>query len=161
MSVAPAGPTGTIKRTGRDGYACAHAIRETAGSAAAPAARCRNCRRGSFILNLPSRHSITSSPQAHHCAGGRTLSVEVGPRIHEPSALLEHVAALVGGFGLVVEDMGECCLDELAREVGALGRPGLERRTEAARRQIAAAHALEDLEQCHVGEALPCLGTWE
>src|SRR5262245_25271743 len=28
-------------------------MRETAGSAAAPAARCRNCRRGSFILNLP------------------------------------------------------------------------------------------------------------
>src|SRR5262245_17875713 len=32
--------------------------RDAAGSAAAPAAGCRNCRRGSFILNLPSRHSI-------------------------------------------------------------------------------------------------------
>src|SRR5215471_3996387 len=29
-------------------------MRETAGSAAALAARCRNCRRGSFILNPPS-----------------------------------------------------------------------------------------------------------
>src|SRR6516162_1417285 len=34
---------------------------DTAGSAAAPAARCRKFRRGSFILNLPSRHSISSS----------------------------------------------------------------------------------------------------
>src|SRR5689334_1159447 len=35
--------------TGRDGYACAPATRNDAGSAAAPAARCRNCLRwGSF-----------------------------------------------------------------------------------------------------------------
>src|SRR5262252_8367549 len=36
------------------------------GSATAPAARCRNWRRGSFILNLPlcSRYSITSSAPA-------------------------------------------------------------------------------------------------
>src|SRR5262245_11185702 len=34
---------------------------DTAGSAAAPAARWRNLRRGSFISNLPSHHSITSS----------------------------------------------------------------------------------------------------
>src|SRR5262245_65561949 len=36
-------------------------MRETAGSAAAAVARCRNRRRGSLILNLPSHHSITSS----------------------------------------------------------------------------------------------------
>src|SRR6476646_7470819 len=36
-------------RTGRDGYACAQAKRETAGSAAAPAASCKNLRRGSFM----------------------------------------------------------------------------------------------------------------
>src|SRR5215472_6859289 len=39
-------------------------MRETAGSAAAFAARCRKFRRGSFILNLPSHHSITSSARA-------------------------------------------------------------------------------------------------
>src|SRR5262245_54356234 len=38
---------------------CAQAKRDAAGSAAAPAARCKNLRRGSFILNLPSHHSIT------------------------------------------------------------------------------------------------------
>src|SRR4051812_28173357 len=45
---------------------CARAMRETAGSAAAPAARCRKVRRGSLILNLPltSHHSITSSARA-------------------------------------------------------------------------------------------------
>src|SRR5262249_41672886 len=47
----------------------AQAKRDTAGSAAAPAARCRNFRRGSFILNLPSHHSITSSARASNCAG--------------------------------------------------------------------------------------------
>ena len=36
-------------------------IRDTAGGAAAPAVRCKNLRRGSFIFNLPSHHSITSS----------------------------------------------------------------------------------------------------
>src|ERR1700688_1175493 len=36
-------------RTGRDGYVCACARRDSVGSAAAPAAKCRNLRRGSFI----------------------------------------------------------------------------------------------------------------
>src|SRR5262245_4013461 len=63
MSGAPAGPVGAMMRTGREGYACAPAIRESTGSAAAPAARCRRLLRGSFILHLPfaSHHSITSS----------------------------------------------------------------------------------------------------
>src|SRR5262249_6624631 len=37
------------------------AMRDTAGSAAAPAARCRKFRRERFLLKLPSPHSITSS----------------------------------------------------------------------------------------------------
>src|SRR5262245_34008388 len=47
-------------------------MRETAGSAAAPAARCRTCLRwGSFILHLPlaSHHSITSSAGARNLSG--------------------------------------------------------------------------------------------
>src|SRR5262245_59919239 len=50
----------------------ARATRDTAGSAAAPAARCRNCLRwGSFILNRPlgSHHSITSSARASSVGG--------------------------------------------------------------------------------------------
>src|SRR5262245_47004747 len=49
MSGEPPAADVTIKRTGRVGYACAPATRERAGTAAAPAARCRNLRRGSFI----------------------------------------------------------------------------------------------------------------
>src|SRR5882672_5933025 len=41
-------------RTDRLGYACALAMRGRADSAAAPAARCRKFRRGSFIWHLPS-----------------------------------------------------------------------------------------------------------
>src|SRR5215468_5451838 len=47
-------------------------MRDMAGSAAAPAARCRNFRRGSFILNLPSHHSITSSARARRVIGNPT-----------------------------------------------------------------------------------------
>src|SRR5262252_5164022 len=39
-------------------------MRDMAGSAAAPAARWRKFRRGSFTLNLPSHYSITSSARA-------------------------------------------------------------------------------------------------
>ena len=44
---------------------------EIVGSAAAPAARCRKFRRGSFILHLPiaSHHSITSSARASNRGG--------------------------------------------------------------------------------------------
>jgi hypothetical protein len=46
------------------------AMRDAAGSAAAPAARCRNrLRWGSFILNLPSHYSITSSARASSVGG--------------------------------------------------------------------------------------------
>src|SRR5262245_60656763 len=44
-------------------------MRDTAGSAAAPAARCRNCRRESFIFEPPSHHSITSSAIASSPGG--------------------------------------------------------------------------------------------
>ena len=36
-------------------------MRDTAGSAAAPAARCRNCRRGSFIVALSVSRSLHST----------------------------------------------------------------------------------------------------
>src|SRR5262245_42987940 len=44
----------------RVGWACAQAMRETAGSAAAPAARCRNCLRwGSFMASLSERRDAS------------------------------------------------------------------------------------------------------
>ena len=61
----------------RAGKLCALATRETAGSAVAPAVRCKNVRRGSFILNLPlaSRHSITVGAGKGVTAGMMRLRV--------------------------------------------------------------------------------------
>src|SRR5262249_220976 len=61
MSVAPAEPKGTTSRTGRDGYACAHAKPQTHGSGAAPAARCRNWLGGGSFFGglLPDRLCCT------------------------------------------------------------------------------------------------------
>src|SRR6266481_976950 len=50
-------------------------MRDTVGSAAATTARCRKFRRGSFILNLPSHHSITSSAIASRFGGTSRPSV--------------------------------------------------------------------------------------
>src|ERR1043166_822908 len=57
-SLAPPAANGTLKATGRGGKACALAICETAGSAAAPAARRRNFRRDGFIPVSPRRVAI-------------------------------------------------------------------------------------------------------
>src|SRR6516162_7167203 len=62
-------------------------MRDTAGSAAAPAARCRNCRRGSFILNLPLALHITRSPRRRGRVTLAALSKEFGgkqPKRHDP-----------------------------------------------------------------------------
>src|SRR5262245_49136740 len=55
-------------------------MRDRADSAAAPAARWRNCRRGSFILHLPlaSHHSITSLAWAISIGGTVRPSVFLG-----------------------------------------------------------------------------------
>src|SRR5262249_22199729 len=59
MSLTPPGANGTTMRTGRVGYACAQAMRDAAGSAAAPAARCRKVRRGSFMASLSERRDAS------------------------------------------------------------------------------------------------------
>src|SRR5262249_24618088 len=76
-------------------------MRETAGSAAAPATRCRNCRRGSFIFEPPSRFTSFGHPSAR-------LSIAISPNrtlwnIHRQSASLvldvgcfDHLAPLLG-----------------------------------------------------------------
>src|SRR5262245_14297718 len=52
-SVVPAGANGTTMRTGRDGYACAQAKRETAGRAITPpAARVKKVLREGFMALL-------------------------------------------------------------------------------------------------------------
>src|SRR5262245_9743119 len=90
MSVGPPGAYGTITRTGRAGYDCARALRENADSAAVPAARCRNCLRGSFILHLPlaSHHSITSSARKSVAVGTLRPSAVAVLRFRTVSNLL-------------------------------------------------------------------------
>src|SRR5262249_29120106 len=63
--VAPPAGNGTIMVTGRDGYTCALATRDAAGTAVAPAASCKNCLRVSFI-------AVTSTRAASfdHLVGG-------------------------------------------------------------------------------------------
>src|SRR5262252_6729220 len=79
MSVALPAVKPTMMRTGLDRRSCARAIRDTDGSAAAPAARCRKFRRGSFTSNLPlasfdhlvgdSEHSVLGRRGARHTNG--------------------------------------------------------------------------------------------
>src|SRR5262245_58427588 len=59
MSLGPPAAKETIQCTGRDGYTSAHATCDTAGSAAAPTARCRNCLRGSFMASLSERRDAS------------------------------------------------------------------------------------------------------
>src|SRR5262249_15936591 len=73
-------------------------MRETAGSAAAPAARCKNVRRGSFILNLPSRHSITSSARASTLAGTSRPSAFAVLRLITVSYLVGACTGRSAGF---------------------------------------------------------------
>src|SRR5262245_31712285 len=96
VSVAwPAG-NGTIIRTGRDGYACAHAIRDTAGSAATPAPSCRKLLRGSFILNLPSLQSITRRQERDGVLSGVKPFV-CAPTIDWSKKLLVRITSPLGG----------------------------------------------------------------
>src|SRR5215467_10266776 len=54
-------------RTGRVGYACACAICGKAGSATAPAARCRNCLRWENFMFCPPRHGLDGNSQRMQC----------------------------------------------------------------------------------------------
>src|SRR5262245_47944814 len=80
MSVALPAVKPTMIRTGLDGRSCARAIRDTAESAAAPAARCRKFRRGSFITSL-SEMPVTR----------RSFRLDAGE--------LDHLAPLLGLIG--------------------------------------------------------------
>src|SRR5262245_9682804 len=92
-------------------------MRETAGSAAAPAARCRKFRRGSFILNLPlcSHHSITSSASS---VGGRDQAIR---KLLTKSA--PHVGQSPLACGLVASIIGcPCTLHALPDSIDRLRR---------------------------------------
>src|SRR5215475_10584064 len=82
-------------RVALDGFARQRCAIE---SAEAPAARCRNCRRGSFILNLPSHHSITSSARASRFGGTSMPSARAVDRLMTSSNLLDCTTGKSSGF---------------------------------------------------------------
>src|SRR5262249_8243417 len=108
----------------RVGYACADAIRDTAVSAAAPAARCKNCRRGSFILNPPSPftsfdHLVGAGEQRRrHLQAERPSPLEVDYKL----GLCRRRAWKVGGL-LSLEDAIDIAggPPELVDEVRSIG----------------------------------------
>src|SRR5262245_36309481 len=108
MSIWPPGGNGTIMRTGRDGKVCSHAIRDTAGSAAAPAARCRNCRRGSFIFEPPSQFTSLDHLVGEQLDRVRHLNAERPRRLHVDDEL--ELAGLqnrqVGGLRALEDSTG-------------------------------------------------------
>src|SRR5262245_60660320 len=76
-------------------------MRDTAGSAAAPAARCRNCLRGSFIES--SLHSGDDP-----CPASLRLDVR-GP---------DHLAPLLGLFGDELAEVGRRACKRPASQIG-------------------------------------------
>jgi hypothetical protein len=92
-------------------------MRGTAGSTAAPAARCRKARRGSFSLNLPfaSHHSITSSVRASSIGGLSSPSVFAVREYAERAAFLADPAAVShGGSFPGGPDHGAACTSSLS-----------------------------------------------
>src|SRR5262245_43958270 len=67
------------------------------------------------------------------------LPAELRPRLHQPAALVEQVAAAVGGLNRIRDRVRECSLANLARERRALAGPIAERRTEAMSREVGTA----------------------
>src|SRR5215471_3894439 len=88
MSLTPPGANGTTMRTGRVGYACAQAMRDAAGSAAAPAARCRKVRRGSFMASLSERRDASFRLDVGRPDHPRPLG---GIRLDDDSKLLRRI----------------------------------------------------------------------
>src|SRR5262245_34793649 len=90
-----------------------------AGNAAAPAARCRNSRRGSFIFEPPSsRHSITSSAATRNAyvfvserggpispIGFHRLIQRVGEAAKMPFPIHPHMLRHACGFKLANENI--------------------------------------------------------
>src|SRR5262245_9363917 len=95
-------------------------------------------------------HCRLRCSQRDHRGSRCGLGAELRPCRHQSAALLEQVATQISLLGLVVEDMGERRLDELAREIGALACPGLKSGPESVDGAVA---PLDLLGQCAFAEA--------
>src|SRR5215468_9752514 len=109
-------------------------MRDTAGSAAAPAARCKNCRRGSFIA--PSLHFGRRS-------ASRTLRLDVG----RP----DHLAPLLSLFG---DELAEIGGRTRKRDAPKVCEPRLQPGIDEARIDLFV-ELVNDLDGCVLGNATP------
>src|SRR5262245_9112595 len=110
MSLPPVAGAVTMIRTGRVGYVCAQARRDTAGSAAAPAARCRKFRRGSFIVEPPFTsfdHLVGAGEQrGRHGEAEQSRGFEINYQL-EPRRLLNGKIGRLGALEDFV-DISRC-----------------------------------------------------
>src|SRR6266404_1897719 len=97
----------------------------------------------------------------HDPTGGWQGRAELRPSLGERAALLEQVAAAIGGFDLVADGVSERHLGDLGRETRTLGRPVAEGASEAMHRELALAHASQRHRHRHVAERLVGLAAGE
>src|SRR5215470_3145337 len=104
------------------------------------------CRRPGIGLGTLTAASamLPRAADRHHLCGlalsGRWRGAEPRPSLHQLPALLEQIAAPVGGLDLVADGMGQRHLRDFGREAGALRGPIAERRSESVHSQFIAAH---------------------
>jgi hypothetical protein len=78
---------------------------------------------------------------------------ECGPIVHEVTALLEKIAAPIGGFDRIADGVGEGLLYDVVRVGGRLGGPVSKRAAKAMDRYIALLHLLQHIRHGHVAQA--------
>src|SRR5262245_10936245 len=113
MSVGPPAANGTTMRIGRKGPSCAKAICETSESAATPAARCTNFRRGRFIC-VPPSDSAQDAPQGNNERNDEKLEPADGMSAAAEIRRLRHV--LVGSSAIKLPQFYRCmrCGEDVA-----------------------------------------------
>ena len=79
---------------------------------------------------------------------------ERGPIVHEVTALLEKIAAPIGGFDRIADGVREGLLYDVVRVGGRLGGPIPEGAAKAMDRHIASLHLLQHIRHGHVAQAL-------
>jgi hypothetical protein len=101
------------------------------------------------------RHDPASAIKGHgHNFMGR-LALAIGrPRLHQLPTLLEQVAPAVRGFDLVTDGVRQRHFRHLTGEVRLLGGPVPEGGPEAVGGQIISLHALQQLQDRHIGQRL-------
>src|SRR6516225_9227378 len=98
----------------------------------------RRCGFAPPAVTAPGGASLLCAHRHNNAASGVGPTDVFAPSFHQLPSPRQHVAARIGLFGSVSDDVGQGRLDQLTRKVGSLARPGLEARPEAMRRYITA-----------------------